>query len=202
MPNIVSNCCLGGHLYRTQGWLYNNPFMWCAILYSSIMTLITKWDDIDFTKVHLVAGDWTKYVNNKYFKLIIDNMIEVHYTHYIKDERYAIPHIEDVDVHYADIDKYITEKYIERLERMSEPPIFVILDELPYYDYTHDNLKALLEAHSNYKIVCITRHIDLLDYNDRNHLCIYDDTVRCDARHCPIYYTKYGNKINEFIKAV
>jgi len=199
MPNIVSNCCLGGHLYRTQGWFYNNPFMWCAILHPSIMNLITKWDDIDFTKFHLVTGDWSKCADKRYFKLIIDNMVEVHYTHYLKDERYATPHIDDVDVNCADVENYIIEKYTERLSRMNERPVFVVLDEMPYYDYTHDNVKALLELPTNYKIVCITRHQDLLDYNSNNRLCIFDDTNRLDDCHCPIYYTKYTNEINSFI---
>ena len=173
--------------------------MWCAILSDSMLSLIEKWDDIDFTNIQLLNGDWSKCSHKKYFKLQIDNLIDVHYTHYIKDEQYDTPHVVDIDVNYSNIENYIVEKYNERLSRMNMPPVFIVLDEIPQYDYSHDNVHKLLELHTNYKIVCITRHKDLLDYSSDNHLMIFDDTNRFDKYHCPIYYCKYTNKIKSFI---
>ena len=199
--NVISNCCLGGHLYRTQSVVYNNPFMWCAVLYSSMKNLILNWDTIDFTKVRCSRSDWVKCIDKNCFKLVVDSKVEVHYTHYIKDVRYTSPKVVDVDVYYADIEKYLLTKYFERLKRMVSPPTFVILDEIPQYDYTYSNVKDLLGLSTNYKIVCITRHKDLLHYNSTNRLCILDDSVRFDRQHCPIFYTRYATDINKFINS-
>jgi hypothetical protein len=174
--------------------------MWCALMKPSITKLITNWNNINFLNTRLEPDDWEKQREKQSFKLIVDDSVIIHYSHYIKDMKYDVPYIDDVDVKYKQIENYIKEKYDERLSRMNEPPTFVILDEMPYYDYTHDNMKSILELENDNKIICITKHKDLLDYNDNKHLCIFDDTNRLDENHCPIFYTKYANKINAFIK--
>ena len=197
--NIISNCCLGGHLYRTQGIPYQNPFVWSAVLAESMKTLISSFDRIEWANVVVEKCDWVKYAGTPRYMLVVDNKIKIYYTHYIKDDRYDTPVVNDVDVFYKDIEQYIIDKYTNRLQRMSSNPVFIILDEIPHYDYTKDNIYELLHIHSSAKLIVITKHEEFLRENDERIHCIYDDTERFDKSHCPIYYTKYRDEINEFI---
>ena len=162
-------------------------------------TLISSFERIEWANAVVEKCDWVKYAGTPRYMLVVDNKIKIYYTHYIKDDRYDTPVVNDVDVFYKDIEQYIIDKYTSRLQRMSSNPVFIILDEIPRYDYTKDNISELLHIHSSAKLIVITKHEEFLRANDERIHCIYDDTERFDKSHCPIYYTKYRDEINEFI---
>lgn len=75
--NIISNNCLGGHLYRDfLNSEFENPFAWTVIDFNSMLYLVNNWYDINFKNYELVKDEkWN-------FSIIIDNNVKIQYVHY------------------------------------------------------------------------------------------------------------------------
>ena len=118
---IICNDCLGARLYEKLGKQFSNPFMWNVIKPADFLKLCANWNKIDFEKIRSIYDK-----ENNMYGLEIDNKISIYYPHYKKDDSHLTPFKQGIDVFYKFIDKYITEKYFARLERMKERPIFIL----------------------------------------------------------------------------
>lgn len=209
--NVVSNNCLGGFLYKFNGLQFTNPFIWCAILADSMYNMIKDWDNINFNNFEIEKSEFNESPNPlNTFKLVIDNKVDVHYTHYYFDKDITTPMVKGFDVWYDKIWEYVVDKYTSRLQRMNEPPSFVILGEYErnepsLFDYTFEKEQKILNLNTNYKIVLITKYTEFLKYTDDTHLIIFDDTERGKIQNSfnpnPEYFcTKHQDQILNFIR--
>lgn len=209
--NIISNNCLGGFFYKNNNIQYTNPFIWSAILADSMYYLIKNWKNINFNNYIIEKSEFNNTQNKlDIFKLIIDNNIIAHYTHFHFNSTDNKPRIKGFDVFYNKIWEYVINKYENRLKRMNEEPIFIILGEYErngtnMYDYTFEKEKKILDIKTNYKIILITKYKEFLEYNDLNHLIILDKTTRGKIinginPNPEYFYEKHHKEILEFIE--
>ena len=119
--NIISHNCVGGRIYNKKNLKYGNPFMWCVIPPDDFYYLYCNYNEIDFNNITLIK--------EKFYKIVIDNKVNVYYVHYLYDKNATTPIKKTpIDIVYNRIDEYIIEKYKTRLERMKEKPIFIVTD--------------------------------------------------------------------------
>lgn len=183
---VIGNNCISARLYEQLKLEFNNPFIWMVLPYDSVCYLMSNWDSINFNKFEIKAS---KFKNNT-FVLIIDGKIELHFVHYVLDKNANMPLKEQKytkdgawwgNVRFKDIESYIKEKYITRLNRMkqcNEEPVFLLRDEV--YAANNNSSKTMKDVANNtskYKRIIITRdksitrndsvcktiHIDKLD---------------------------------------
>lgn len=122
MKNIISHNCVGAEFYKLQDCQYGNPFIWCVIPPDDFQRLYNHYNQIDFSNIKLEK-------DKKYYKIVIDDKINVYYVHYKYSKEDKIPRrIKNGDILYIDIERYIMEKYLMRLKRMSGKPLFVVTD--------------------------------------------------------------------------
>ena len=157
--NLISNNCVGAAIYNELNMKYNNPFMWCFIRGNDFYTLIYNYNYINFNNYVLEKScldSSTELYNNSY-SMHIDNLFYAHYIHYIYDNNYEIPtkreeitgeHSRDLLYKYAD--KLCIEKYVNRLERMKEEPVFFI-SQSKYSSW--NEIRNILYLKSKYKRV-------------------------------------------------
>lgn len=128
--NLICNNCVGGRLYQQLNVSYNNPFIWAHIYYSTFRKII-----LDFNKINFYKYSFRN--KNAISQIVIENCIELNYTHYIYDKNYNnATQIENtLDIRCNDIKKYTIDKYTARLKRMNkkDKTIFILID--------HENLK-------------------------------------------------------------
>jgi len=174
--NVVANTCIGARLYQLESCQYNNPFIWNIIEFHDMYTLITRWEDINFTRFSISSSSYYNnipYYNSLYhhelqqpffiFKITIDNQVNIHYVHYRWRHSASTPTINNIDVYYNKIWEYITNKYIDRTTRMlnrREQPRFVIQCNEP--SYTLNNQQKIMTI-TDRNITLITPHYDLLN---------------------------------------
>ncbi len=170
--NVICNTCLGARLYQLSKIQYSNPFMWNIIEADSMINLISKFNSINFSNITVLESDyisrskpWRKqYVEKNeplpvIYKIVIDDIIEVHYLHYKLDVNYSSPTIQDIDVYYNKIWEYIFNRYIERIKRMinaHELPTFVISTAEESYSVEKQNQLIDVINNSPYKMCIIT----------------------------------------------
>ena len=149
--NIISNTCLGARLYQLNKCQYTNPFMWNIIESSSMVNLINMLDGRTdgLVKIQIRKSDYLS-KRDKYrqifarrhemipttFKLIVNDIINIEYVHYIFSAKDNTPVKRDINIYYNRIWEYIIGKYIERTKRMmvsNELPKFVITTAEPSY---------------------------------------------------------------------
>lgn len=178
--NIISNNCVGGFLYNLKHEKYNNPFIWMRITGESLKHLILNYDDINFSNYEL------KKDNNWNFSIIVDDCIEIHYSHYKFDASYNTPTKVGDSIRYCKIWEYIAAKYETRYQKMDNPPIFVIdaWDGM-YNDQptefseksTKDFVNNLLRNEFNHKTVIIHPYKELTTSSPNAYL-IYDEAIK------------------------
>ncbi len=185
--NIISNNCAAGFLYKKYKAEYNNPFMCAFIDPKDYMYLIKNYNKINYKNYSIISlpKDLCKN-NNSITKKIdvgcsilgikIDNSISAYYTHYLENEMKDKIHEDAANVFVNDVEKYVIEKYITRVERMNEKPIFLVIG------YAHHNWnKELLEELCNLeneKIILITNETLTPKPNVK---IIYDDMKELNA---------------------
>lgn len=128
--NIICNNCVGGRIYQQLNKQYNNPFIWNIIFYDSYKNLITLIDKINFSNFNIKLKK--QIIKDKYAYVLIDNLVEVHYIHYIQNSKHKIPTKQNngVDIYFNDILSYTNDKYISRLSRMNiNENIFILVDD-------------------------------------------------------------------------
>ena len=122
MKNIISHNCVGAEIYRQQDCQYGNPFIWCVIPPEDFQVLYSCYKQIDFSKIKLEK-------DGKYYKIVIDGKVNVYYVHYKYSKEDKTPRRrKNGDILYSDIEKYIVDKYVTRLKRMSGKPLFIVTD--------------------------------------------------------------------------
>ena len=157
--NLISNCCLGAFLYQKYGLEFSNPFMWCMLSITDMITLMTNYEKIDFNN-YKIELDTYKLNPYKTYMLNLDNYLQIHYVHYIEDKNYKIPTKRNDDVLYCDAVNYLETKYKNRLNRMlndNEEPVFVMYCEQPYrYLYDKENIIKFIKTETKYKKILLT----------------------------------------------
>lgn len=150
--NIISSNCLSGHLYRDYlNTEFENPFAWTVIDFKSMLYLVEKWNTINFKNYELVKDiNWN-------FSIIIDNNVKVQYVHY-KFSPKATTILQtkpSTDIFYNKIWEYIVDVYNKRLNRMTNPPLFCIMNFKTIFKdaiYTNEQLD-ILSKFDNVKIL-------------------------------------------------
>lgn len=151
--NIISNNCLSGFLYKDfLKQEFGNPFVWSVIDFKSMLYLVQNYDKINFRNYKLVKD------KNWNFSIIIDEHVKIQYVHYkFSPTATTIIHNPMIagEVFYNKIWEYIIAVYDKRLTRMSEKPIFCIMNFntiFPDAIYTNEELE-ILSKYENVKIL-------------------------------------------------
>lgn len=182
--NIISNNCAGSFYLRMKGFMFENPFVWCSITPIDTINLIRYYDKLDFNNFEIIEMPLLTYPNNtliqeklkknKILGIKIDNKITIWFTHYlekIKNEKY-----DECDLLVEDLHSFIKEKYIERVKRIKESPLFLILP-YDFNNWTENDKIVLSKLESKYKIILFNdreiphaKNVELIitDLNDGN----------------------------------
>lgn len=168
--NIIANDCVGGELYKAYDEQYKNPFIWNVIPMDDYIKLVCLYDYIDFSNVEYF--ETSNYAFPWYMSgLRIDNCVNIYYPHHMRLKGYPLLTKEVVKstgqngVFYEHMDDYLIKKYKERIERMTEKPIFVFSQE---NRNSKDDLKKLLKCAENRKMIFLTSDSELIDESRKN----------------------------------
>lgn len=124
--NLVTNTCFGGHYYRRLGVEFKNPFIWTRFTSGDFLTLVKNYDTLNFrniTSSRLADERTTSKFKIAY--MTIDNSFEIEFVHYRQDVKASKPYVKEIDSYSSDPVAYAKEKYLKRLERMTDEPIFI-----------------------------------------------------------------------------
>ena len=90
--NVISNNCCGGWFYRLHHHQFNNPFIWMVASYETIYNTMMHFYDINWANINLTESN----LRRNTFIITVDNIIELHYVHYIYSPDYneltVLPH--------------------------------------------------------------------------------------------------------------
>lgn len=158
--NIIANNCVGADLYfNVLKSEFKCPFIWSLIFPDEFIFLCKNYDTINFENVELVQmtedddkGTQKHKIQNHICGIRIDNKITAWYTHILYDCSCKEPCIRGDDRFYYRNFEWVLNKYNERLQRMTEKPIFTVL---AYQEqcWTNEKIDAL---ESNYPIYVLT----------------------------------------------
>ena len=149
--NLIGNSCVSAFIsklcFKEE---YHNPFCWCKIDFPSMYTLISKYDSINFKSVEFEK-------TSNYYTAHIDGKISVQYIHYIDDPSMEAITYERSNVRGPNIIDYVSEKYFNRLEKMTTSPTFLLAAGYWQEYYVDDTqIQQLIELNSPYPIlVCM-----------------------------------------------
>ena len=123
--NIIANDCTGGFIYRDILKMeYSNPFIFSKVLLDDFIYLVNNYKTINFRKFKLCqSSEWRFYIR-------VDDSINIQYNHYRFDPTINGIKKDPPNVYSNHIWEYVVSKYINRLDRMVDPPIFI-----GHYDY-------------------------------------------------------------------
>lgn len=155
--NLICNCCATGYLYKNiLKEMFPNPFIWAAITPNDMIKLIKNWDNINFKNIKLEES-FVHERKERNYQIVVDDLIHIHYTHYILSEKDNTPRIIGCNVYYKNVTEYTIEKYKTRSKRSSflEEPIFLILDNKLDLTFNESEMNELL-ACTERKIVLIS----------------------------------------------
>lgn len=146
--NLVGNSCVSAFItrdcFRTE---FNNPFCWAKIDFLGMYNLIRNWDAIKFDHVEFRK-------TGNFYTANIDGMADVQYIHYIEDATKKGTTFEKCNVLSPDILPYVKEKYFSRLEKMKEPPTFLLAAGYWQEYYVDDEqIERLIRLDSTYPII-------------------------------------------------
>lgn len=191
--NIICNNCVGARIYQQLRIAYNNPFIWCRIYYDSFRKIITNYNNINFTNFYF---DDTYTKDGCKNHIIIDNDIELNYTHYIQNSKYNTPtNVGGLDIYYNNIKKYTIEKYEKRISRLTHEKNICILCDYKNGKLTIDNILDFLNLNiDDVKILVTNRKYDL-NYNKTNVLITKETNTKNIAN---LILQKYKNIFVDF----
>lgn len=170
--NIITNSCVGGYLYKDYFKIpYENPFIWSYIDFNSFIYLMMNFKTINYKNIRIE--------NNNH--IIIDDKVDVHYLHYIKDNSCSKPTFvkKDNTIRYSNIEDYTLDKYLRRLSRMN-------IDDNPIFIFAHSYI--YLNKEQLNKLNDISLQYECLIYND---IIANLNNEKCHIYKCPI---KHNNK--------
>ena len=190
--NIIGNNCVSSRLYRINNIQFNNPFIWASTYYPDFVKLIKNWDSIDFHNITIQYDECPR-TNNMSPLVICDNLVKVHFIHYIQDDSCDKPiHRQskaNVDLFYNDIMNYTTTKWHERVDRMNELPTFLYC-----FNYRYKTLDEMVNA-SNEEISQYRNMVKTLYECSEKHK-IYV------LMHENVIYEEFFNKQTENFKII
>jgi uncharacterized protein (DUF1919 family) len=184
--NVIGNNCGSSFYYKKKNINYTNPFTWAAVTPNDMMFLIEHYDTINFNNFRLVDLDPALFKNSELITkkihlgghikgINVDNKITLYYTHYLSNTMKCDK--EAIDVYCEDNAKYVEEKYVSRVKRMKDAPVFLIIT-YPHHNWTYDDVKKLSELETDKKIILITNY----DFNfPKNVHLIKDDLCELNA---------------------
>jgi hypothetical protein len=191
IPNIVTNNCIGGFIYRDiLNCEYQNPFIWSLIF--NFNYFAQDFNNINFDNFKLINSN---NIPNGY-ELIIDNKYFIKYIHCYFDKTKTVPSIVDTCVKYNKIDEYIIEKYLKRLKRMKKlnSTVFIVADinigndAIIMYQLLSQKNKILIFSTENYRN----------KFTINKNLKFYS-IKKDDINYPKIITDKYKNEILNFI---
>jgi len=167
--NLIGNNCVSSFLYKDNGLEFSTPFIWGGFDFVDFIYLLNNYDNIDFNNI---SFSFEHRFDNKELSVLcnIDNKINYHFSHYCYDENKKIPDKIKGRVFYKDIIKYTKEKYLTRLKRVKENPVFLFSFNLidkndkKYEEY----LNRLLEIKDKKLIILIHESISIDKKYDKN----------------------------------
>lgn len=185
--NIITNNCLGGHIYRdVLKTEYQNPFIWCFL--EPYFDFIKEYPNINLKNYEIKKIEENSL---KRFKLVIDNKYELKFWHYWFDEKSEKPIISDRNVKYNKIWEYIVEKYETRLKRINEN------DEICFAYYSNElntaQFSVLKSLSKNHKVLIFNNKFN---YNDKNIRCFSIDE---NWKEPKFVTEKYKMEIKDFL---
>lgn len=127
--NLISNRCLGAYIYRDiLKEKYENPFIWTGMYKDDYKYLMEHFEDINFKNFKIKENPYNL-PQKTFLGIVIDDKVRVNYSHIRQQAGALKPIIKGTYIFVDDREKYIREKYLERLKRMYEhKPIFVFHD--------------------------------------------------------------------------
>lgn len=196
---VFSNNCCGAYLYNYLDVQYNNPAIWCRILFDSMYELIINYHDIDWLNYEIRKS----ILKQNTFDIIVDDRLFINYSHYMFDPNYKTVNTtskyDDLhkvhymgDVKYCKIWEYVVQKYVIRSKRLlecNEQPCFIIRDDEHLLSRTMRST-----AHTIKDIIDITPYKTIILTDNR--------TLLSTNPNCKIYHSSMTLHPDYNIKAV
>ena len=206
--NLISNNCAGGYFYRDiLGSEYLNPFIWTQIAPLDFISLIGKFDQINFSNYELIRlhkrileKEFNDFGNHPWLKmhplgLNIDSTFKLWFPHILYKESAIKPEILNTDIYCRRNFELVVNTYLSRLRRMDDDPIFLILD-YPWFGWNCDMINKIVDLSEKvkYRIIILTKNpiqypkstIVIYDRNLNNHprLAIKDNGPKILTEIC------------------
>lgn len=170
--NLIGNtCCSTVITTRFLKQPISNVFFYDVMDFNSMKNVVAHYDDIDFNKVsfELRAG---------FCYAIVDDLVTIFYPHYKYDDTYDY-HREGGDLKSNAILKICENNYFKRLERMNEPPIFLVASRHQTFtresaDYSKEELLELLNLDVPHPL-CVASEHEIYFKDSPNREFIYID---------------------------
>lgn len=201
--NVIGNNCGSSFYYKEKGMEFKNPFVWAAITPDDMIYLIENYDNINFNNYNLVDLDKNLFKTNNLISqkikdggnlkgIQIDKKITAYYTHYL-DSTIIEQYKDSIDVYCEDNKKYVIDKYVKRLDRMTEKPIFLIIT-YQHHNWTKSDVEKLSKLKTNKPIILITQY----DFDYPNNIYfIKDDLSDLNSKNM---INKHFEEINSIIE--
>ena len=169
--NLISNECTAGFIHKRNHWQYGSPFMWTTVRYEDMLTFVTQYDNIDFSKFEIEREEpWNFYVR-------VDDKARIGFwLHFKFDKNATTPRIVGDNVYSCRIWEYIANKYSERAARMDKDPKFIISWH-EWLGYTRDNIEHFLAQTFPHKTLIIMPYKEFANFKKENLEVIYDENM-------------------------
>lgn len=197
--NIICNNCIGARLYEVSREQFPNPFMWSAIQCDDFVKLINLWDTLNLSDVKF---NLEKYKSNEHTSVLvkIQNEINIHFVHYIKDDNKKTPTKElSTNILYYDIINYTRKKWFDRLERIITPPTFLYpfnyANKSDINQYKKDLLKILSTKTDKPIIILIHKHLNLKYNTTARNIKI----IECDDKIMDLNGSKLALSVKKIL---
>lgn len=177
--NIISNCCLGGFVYKDViEQQFSNPFIWAWLNQEDMVYLVQNYDKINFKNYELSTYNNLPLKDEVCFQMNIDDKIKIIYSHYqfIKNKDTLEIDRKRNMVYHNRIWEYVVAKYNERLERMfseNKKPVFLICDNREGCG-TFSKKQIEILSNTKYKVMFFSRY-DYSQFNNANFISIQHD---------------------------
>lgn len=177
--NLIGNNCLSCRIYQAANMKFNNPFCWCIVENDDLLNLIKNFNNIDLNNV-VFSLHKSKENENYYVKCLIDNIVNVHFVHYLQNDKFIEPQVNEIDVYYKDIISWVKEKWYDRVKRIkNKNDITFFASGIYNFGTTSDNVVSLVKKlnelgkNSNIILFCDKQYITndlknlkIIEYND------------------------------------
>lgn len=169
MVSLISNDCVGARFYQVNTMVFNNPFMWSSIYFDDYVTLLEKYNELNFNNVEFTFDSSCERSNGKSCLCKIDSAVDIHYIHFVEDKTLSPGIVEQpnsVDRICSDAIAYTREKYFERLSRGKDETIFLFTTY--YCNFGHD-VSKIADALRRLKSASTTSGVKLICLVDKSY---------------------------------